>query len=587
MARQYGAMHVAEVVRKYETKAGPSESRSYLLRRSYREGAKVRHETLANLSALPPPAITALRDVLSGKTLLVAGEGLEIVRSLPHGHLAAVAARAKALGFPELLGPPCKERDVAFALILARVLRPASKLATTAWWSDTTLVSDLALEEVGTDEAYAAMDWLLSRQEAIEALLATRHLSAAANPTRRAHFDLSSSWMEGKSCPLAAFGHSRDGKRGKAQIEYGLLTAPSGCPVAILVFPGNTADPSAFVEIVKVVRERFGLTELVMVGDRGMITSARIDALRELEGMGWLTALRAPQIQKLAAENGPLQMSLFDEVNFCEIIHPHYPGERLVCCRNPLLAEERARKRGALLEASEAELGEIAAATRRERRPLRGKDKIALKVGKVLGHYKMAKHFSLAIEEDGFSFARDEASIATEAALDGIYVLRTTIGADELDTTGVISAYKDLAGVERDFRSMKAIDVDLRPVHHHLEDRVRAHAFLCFLATYVTFHLRDTLAPLTYTDTEVPTRTDPVAPALRSASARAKDATKKNAELEEVRGFRELLEHLGTLTRNTIRVVGTGVTFDLLATPTPTQRRVFELLGTPVPKTLL
>jgi hypothetical protein len=324
-----------------------------------------------------------------------------------------------------------------------------------------------------------------------------------------------------------------------------------------------------------------------MVGDRGMITSARIDQLRELSGMGWLTALRAPAIQKLAAENGPLQMSLFDEVSFCEIIHPDYPGERLVCCRNPLLATERARKRNALLDASAAELEVIAEATRRERRPLRGADQIALKVGKVLNHYKVAKHFVLEIGEDSFSFARDEDSIAAEAALDGIYVLRTTIGADELDTTGVISAYKDLAGVERDFRSMKAIDVDIRPVHHYLEDRVRAHAFLCFLATYVTFHLRDSLAPLTFTDTAQPERTDPVAPAPRSASARAKDATKNNGANGEVRGFRELIEHLGTLTRNTMRVVGTDATFDLLATSTPTQRRVFELLGAPLPKTLV
>jgi hypothetical protein len=581
-------MHISTTRRHYVGADGVERNyETHLLRRSVRVGKTVRNETLANLSHLPAELIEALRAGLSGKTLLIAGEGLEIVRSLPHGHVAAVAAQAKALGLPELLGPAGKERDIAYALILARVVRPASKLATTSWWSDTTLVADLGLAGIGTDEAYAAMDWLLSRQDAIEALLAKRHLSPGANPARRAYFDLSSSWMEGRNCSLSSFGHSRDGKRGKLQIEYGLLTDPSGCPVAIRVFPGNTADPTSFVEIVKVVRERFGLERLVMVGDRGMITSARIDQLRELSGMGWLTALRAPAIQKLAAENGPLQMSLFDEVSFCEIIHPDYPGERLVCCRNPLLATERARKRNALLDASAAELEVITEATRRERRPLRGADQIALKVGKVFNHYKVAKHFVLEIGEDSFSFARDEDSIAAEAALDGIYVLRTTIGADELDTTGVISAYKDLAGVERDFRSMKAIDVDIRPVHHYLEDRVRAHAFLCFLATYVTFHLRDSLAPLTFTDTAQPERTDPVAPAPRSASAKAKDATKKNGGNGEVRGFRELLEHLGTLTRNTMRVVGTDATFDLLATPTPTQRRVFELLGAPVPKTLV
>jgi hypothetical protein len=582
-------MHISTTRRHYVGADGVERVyETHLLRRSVRVGKTVRNETLANLSHLPAELIEALRAGLSGKTLLVAGEGLELVRSLPHGHVAALCAQAGALGLANLLGPACKERDIAYALVLARALRPASKRATVSWWSDTTLVEDLGLKDVGTDEAYAAMDWLLMRQDSIEAKLARRHLAETANPSRRAYFDLSSSWMEGRTCPLSAFGHSRDGKRGKLQIEYGLLTDQQGCPVAIRVFPGNTSDPTSFVEIVKVVRERFGLKELVMVGDRGMITSARIDQLRELPGMGWLSALRAPSIKKLAEDGGPLQMSLFDEVSFCEITHPDYPGERLVCCRNPLLATERARKREALLSATETELEEVAAACRRERRPLRGKDAIALKVGKVVGRHKMAKHFVLDVAEDSFSFSRNEASIAEEAALDGISVLRTTIREGELDAAGVISAYKDLSGVERDFRSMKAIDVDIRPVHHRLEDRVRAHAFLCFLATYLTFHLRATLAPLTFLDTERPGRSDPVAPAPRSASARQKDATNKNAEDAEVRGFRELLEHLGTLTRNTMRVVGgEGVTFELLATPTPTQRRVFELLGVPVPRTLV
>jgi hypothetical protein len=582
-------MHISTTRRHYVAADGVERVyETHLLRRSVRVGKTVRNETLANLSHLPAELIEALRAGLSGKTLLVAGEGLELVRALFHGHVAALSAQARALGLPDLLGPACKERDIAYALVLARALRPASKRATVSWWSDTTLVEDLGLKDVGTDEVYGAMDWLVSRQDVIERKLAERHLSEAANPTRRAYFDLSSSWMEGRCCPLAAFGHSRDGKPNKAQIEYGLLTDPKGCPVAIRVFPGNTSDPTSFKEIVSVVRERFGLTHLVMVGDRGMITSARIAQLRELSGMGWLSALRAPSIKKLAEDGGPLQMSLFDEVSFCEITHPNYPGERLVCCRNPLLATERARKRQALLAATEAELELVAAACRREHRPLRGKDAIALRLGKVLGHHKMAKHFCVEIEKDAFSFSRNEASIATEAALDGVYVLRTTIDNGELDTAGVISAYKDLSGVERDFRSMKAIDVDLRPVHHHLSDRVRAHAFLCFLATYLTFHLRAMLAPLTFTDTEPPSRSNPVAPAPRSASARKKDATKKNAEDAEVRGFRELLEHLGTLTRNTMRVVAdNGVTFELLATPTPTQRRVFELLGVPVPRTLL
>jgi hypothetical protein len=488
---------------------------------------------------------------------------------------------------PGLLGPACKERDIAYGLILARALRPASKRATVSWWTDTTLAEDLGLAGVGTDEAYQAMDWLLASQESIEAKLAKRHLQVAANPSRRAYFDLSSSWMEGTSCPLVAFGHSRDAKRGKPQIEYGLLTDPTGCPVAIRVFPGNTADPSAFSEIVTVVRERFGLDHLTMVGDRGMITKARIDQLRGLPGMGWLTALRAPAIKALAQDDGPAQMGLFDEVGFSEITHPDYPGERLVWRRNPALAKERSRKREDLLASTEAELSRIAEACGREHRPLRGTEAIALRAGKVLGRHKMAKHFILDITDESFSFSRNQDSIASEAALDGIYVLRTTIDGDELDTAGVISAYKDLSRVERDFRSMKAIDIDIRPIHHHLQDRVRAHAFICMLATYLTFHLRRSLAPLTFTDTEPPGRTDPVGPAPRSASARSKDATKKNSEGVEVRGYRELLEHLGTLTRNTMRVVGNqSVTFDMLATPTPTQRRVFELLGAPAPRTI-
>ena len=323
-----------------------------------------------------------------------------------------------------------------------------------------------------------------------------------------------------------------------------------------------------------------------MVGDRGMITSARIDALRKLGGLGWLTALRAPQIKKLVEDDGPLQLSLFDEVNFCEIAHPEFPGERLVACRNPLLAKERTRKREALLCSTEAVVAPILA--RVAARRLTGKDAIALRVGKVLNKFKMAKHFIVETGDGSLSITRNETSIASEAALDGIYVLRTTIPDSELDTAGVISAYKDLGGVERDFRSMKAIDIDLRPVHHHLEDRVRAHTFLCFLATYVTFHLRRTLSPLTFADTECPVRTDPVAPAIAGASARKKAGAKKNAEGNEVRGFRELIDHLGSLTRNTMRVVaGEGVTFPLVATPTPTQRRVFELLGVPLPKTLL
>src|SRR5579875_1070090 len=582
--RRGGAMHISTTRRHYTGADGVERHyETHLLRRSVRVGKTVRHETLANLSHLPAELIEALRAGLAGKTLLVAGEDLELVRSRPHGHLAAVACQAKVLSVQDLLGPPCRERDIAYALVLARVVHPKPKLATVTWWHDTTLVEDLGLEDVGTDEVYAAMDWLVSRPDAIEAALARRHLAPEVNPTGRAYFDLSSSWLEGRCCPLAAFGYSRDGKRSKAQIEYGLLTARDGTPVAIRVFPGNTADPAAFKDIVEVVRDRFGLTHLVMVGDRGMITSARIEALREAGGLGWLTALRAPQIKALAQDDGPLQLSLFDEVNFCELSHPDYPGERLVAARNPLLAAERALKRQDPLAATEAALGAIVEACRRQRPPPRGPEQLARRGGRVRNKFKLQKHFVIEVTDDSFRFSPNEASTQAEAALDGIYVLRTTIRSDELDPAGVISAYKELKGVERYFRSMKAIDVDLRPVHHRLEDRVKAHALVCFLATYVTFHLRRTLAPLTFTDTAPPIPTDPVVPAARSSSAK-----KKNAAGEPVRAFRELLEHLGTLTRDTLRVAGVdGVTFDLVATPTPTQRRVFELLAASVPRTLV
>ena len=575
-------MHVARVVRKYDTKDGPRESVSHLLRRGNRAEGKIRHETLANVSALPEPALAALRAALAGKSLLVAGESFEITRSRPHGHLAAVAAAARALGLPELLGPAGRARDIAYALVLARVVRPASKLATLRWWADTTVVEDLGLAEVGTDEVYAAMDWLLGRQEAIEAALARRHLAAAANPAGTAYFDLTSAWMEGAHCPLAMRGYSRDGKTGLPQIEYGLLTDPAGRPVAVRVFAGNTADPTAFSTIVELVRQRFGLTRLVLVGDRGMITSARIDALRELGGLGWLTALRAPAIAALAAEDGPLQLSLFDQTDLAEFAHPDYPGERLVAARNPALAAERARKRAELLAATEAALAPIGTAVAAGR--LAGADQIGLRVGRVLGRYKMAKHFTVTITDTTLDVTRDAAGIAAEAALDGIYVLRTTVGAD-VAAAGVLTAYQNLAAVERDFRHFKSDDLDLRPIHHRLEDRVRAHVLVCFLAGYLVWHLRATLAPLTFTDEAPPPRPDPVGPACRSAAASAKAARKTDQHGEPVRGFRELLDHLGTLTRNRIRTAGT-TEFDLLASPTPTQRRAFELLEAPIPLTL-
>jgi hypothetical protein len=580
-------MHVSTTSRRYTAKDGVERIyHSHLLRRSVRDGSKVRNETLANLSHLPDELIEAIRVGLAGETLVVAGSGFELTRSLPHGHVAAVACMAKTLGLLGLLGPPCKERDIAYALILARVVHPRPKLSTTSWWSDTTLVADLGLEGIGTDEVYAAMDWLGGRQAAIEAKLAARHLSAASNPTARAYFDLSSSWVEGSKNDLAARGYSRDKKRGVAQIEYGLLADPDGRPVAIEVFSGNTADPTAFISIVETIRTRFGLEQLCMVGDRGMITSARIRALKEAGDFGWLTCLRAPQIAALAADDGPLQLSLFDQADLAEFSHPDYPDERLIACRNPLLADERRRKRAELLAATEEAVAPIVTAVEQGR--LSGAQNIGLRLGKVINKRKMAKHFEVVVTDSSIEVTRRQEFIDAEAALDGIYVLRTTIDEDRLDAAGVVDAYKDLANVERDFRHIKVDDLDLRPIHHRLEGRVRSHVFICMLAAYLVWHLRDALAPLTFTDEEAPQRDNPVAPATRSAGARKKAANKRNRSGTDVRSFRALLDHLATLTRNTMRTTsGMQREFEMLATPTATQRQVFELLGAAVPLRLM
>jgi hypothetical protein len=490
-------MHVARIRGGHVDKAGRRrEYESRYLRRTYRQDGKVKHETLANLSGLPDAVVDAIEAALKGAVLVPAQAACMIARSAPHGHVAAVRAQAAKLGLPRLLGPACRQRDLALALIISRVVRPASKLSTLTWWADSTLGEDLEAAGASTDEIYAAMDWLAGQQDAIEKTLAGRHLAADANPARMALFDLSSSWVEGRCCPLAARGYSRDGKKGKLQIEYGLLTDPAGRPVAVRVFDGSTADPAAFVAAVEVVRNKFGLTELVMVGDRGMITSARVDALKELEeDIGWVTALRAPAIAKLAAEDGPLQMSLFDRQDLAEITHPDYPGERLIACRNPLLAAERARKRGELLDATQALLEQIA--TRVARGTLTGADRIGIAVGKVINKYKVGKHFHLTITDTSLTIERHQAHIDAEAALDGVYVLRTSVPADQLDPPAVVVAYKNLACLERDFRSIKTTDLDLRPVHHHLEDRVKAHVLICMLACYLTWHLRKAWAPLT------------------------------------------------------------------------------------------
>jgi hypothetical protein len=587
-----GAMHVARNKRSYVAKSG--ERRVYesvLVRRTYRDGGKVRHETLANLSALPAEAVTAIEATLKGERLVPAGQAVTITGSLPHGHVAAVHAMAAKLGLAALLGPAGRHRDLALALVISRVVKPGSKLSTLAWWGDTTLGTDLGVAGASTDDIYAAMDWLVHRQDAIEAGLARRHLAPAANPARMALFDLSSSWLEGSQCPLAARGYSRDGKKGRLQIEYGLLTDPAGRPVAVRVFPGNTGDPAAFTQIVQVVRDTFGLAQMVMVGDRGMITSARIAALNRLEdgtarpdAYGWITALRAPAIRKLMAEDGPLQLSLFDQQDLAEITSPDFPGERLVACRNPHLAAERARKREDLLAATEQLLAPITA--RVQAGKLAGAGPIGVAAGKVISKYKTAKHFELTITDTSLTVARRQDQIGAEAALDGFYVLRTPVPAGRLDGPAVVTAYKNLKYVERDFRSIKSDDLDLRPVFHRLEERVKAHVLICMLACYLTWHLRRAWAPLTFTDEQPPAPGNPVAPARRSPAAQAKASHQHDPAGRPYRSFRGLLGHLATLTRNQVRFAGATADVPMLTEPTSTQREAFDLAGVPIPLTL-
>src|SRR6266508_2175999 len=546
MAHNAGKVHVVRVKKTgYVDKQGRRRDySSAYLRRTYRAEGAVRNETVANLSALPDHVIDWIDAGLKGQRLVPAGEALTITRSLPHGHVAAVSAMAHKLGLSALLGPVCRERDLVLALIISRVVNPGSKLSTLTWWSDTTLGSDLGVEQASTDEIYAAMDWLEDRQTEIEKALSRRHLDPKVNPSRMALFDLSSSWVEGRCCPLAARGYSRDGKKGKLQIEYGLLSDPDGRPVAVRVFDGNTGDPTAFVEAVKVVRDTFGLKQMVMVGDRGMITSARIDALNSSadNDMGWVTALRAPAIAKLARDDGPLQMSLFDQHDLAEITHPDYPDERLIACRNPLLAAERARKRGALLDATQELLDQLVERVRRG--TLAGADDIGVALGKVINKYKVGKHFEHTITDTSLTIQRKQAQIDAEDAL------------------------------------------DLRPIHHRLEDRVKAHVLICMLACYLVWHLRKAWAPLTFTDEHPPHRDNPVAPAQRSAAAHAKASHQRDEYGHPYRSFGGLLDHLATLTRNQVRIAGTTTEVPMLAEPTADQRHAFDLLSATIPLTL-
>ena len=593
MTQTGGKVHVVRVSKTgYVDKQGRRKDySSAYLRRTYREAGKVKNETVANLSALPGHVIDWIDAGLKGQQLVPAASAVTITGSVPHGHAAAVHAMAAKLGLPALLGPAGRQRDLALALIISRVIQPGSKLSTLTWWADTTLGADLGVADASTDDIYAAMDWLGHQQDAIEAGLARRHLAPAANPARMALFDLSSSWLEGTRCPLAARGYSRDGKKGKLQIEYGLLTDPAGRPVAVRVFPGSTGDPGAFTAIVDVVRKKFGLQDMVMVGDRGMITSARIQAMNQLDDgtqrpdpYQWITALRAPAIKRLMADDGPLQLSLFDQQDLAEITSDDFPGERLIACRNPVLAADRARTRDELLAATEKLLAPLI--TRVQAGRLRGAGEIGVEVGKVISTYKTGKHFAVTITDTTLAIERRQDRIDAEAALDGFYVLRTPVTAGELDASAVVTAYKNLKYVERDFRHIKSDDLDLRPVFHRIEERVRAHVLICMLACYLTWHLRRAWAPLTFTDQDPPEQDNPVVPARRSAAAQAKASYQHDPAGQPYRSFRGLLEHLATLTRNQVRYTGTDVTIAMLAEPTSAQRQAFELIGAPIPLTL-
>ncbi len=562
-------MHVATTRRHYKGKT----YETHLLRRSVREGGKVRTETLGNISHLPPELIELVRRGLKGERF-VSADGFEIRRSLPHGGVTAVLGTLRSLDLERLIDArPSRQRDLVLAMICARLLAPGSKLATSRTWDQTTLGATLGVADADEDELYGAMDWLLARQARIEAALAKRHLE----PGGLVLYDLTSSVVEGRHCPLAKRGYSRDGRPGMRQIEYGLVTDTDGRPVAVEVVPGDTADPATVPAVAQKLRDRFELAEVVLVGDRGMLTSARIEAMRE-QGLGWISSLRAPAIRKLA-QGGTLQLGLFDERGLAEITDPAYPGERLVVCRNPLLAAERTRKRSELLAATEAKLAPVVARVAAGR--LRGADRIGLATGRVIDRYKMAKHFALDIGEDHLVVTRKAEAIEAEAALDGLYVLRTSVGPERLDGVEVVRAYKRLSRVERAFRGLKAVDLQVRPIHHHTEPRVRAHIFLCLLAYYLQWHLERAWAPLLFRDEARPELDDPVAPAVRSEAALAKAHSGRLPDGTPVHSFRTLLGELGTLTRNRVVPVGAPdeAAFEIVAIPTPLQARALSLLG--------
>lgn len=580
MPSRNGPVHVATTTRKHKG----TVYRTHLLRRTFREGGKVKHQTLGNLSHLPPDLIDTIRRRLKGE-LPPEGGGWQIVRSLPHGHVAAVLGTLEQIGLETVLASrPCRERSIIVALIVARLLHPGSKLAALRSLREQTATTSLSLElglqEVAEREVYEALDWLGGRQKRIENKLAKKHLH---NGTLLL-YDVSSSYYTGSKPSLARHGYSRDGKKGFPQIVYGLLCNSEGCPVSIEVFAGNTADSSTLASQIQKVRRRFGIERVVFVGDRGLITSKRIDEeLRDVDGLDWITALRADSIQKLAAQK-VIQPSLFDERNLAEVASEDFPGERLIVCRNPILADHRAAKREELLKATEKKLDEIVAATQRTSRPLRGREKIGLRIGKVINHYKVGKHFVLEISETLFTYQRDRDKIAAEAALDGVYVIRTSVERETLSPENTVRSYKALSKVERAFRCMKTVDLEVRPIYHWLDGRIRAHVFLCMLAYYVEWHLRQRLAPVLFEDhcraEAEQTRCSIVAPAPRSQEAQQKDESKQTAHGQPVESLRTLLANLGTLTKNRIRLPGVeGAEFYLLTQPTPFQQQVLELLN--------
>jgi transposase len=548
-----------------------------LLRESYREGSKVGKRTLANLSSLSAAQIEAIRAALRGEAMQPVAQSFEVTTSRSHGHVQAVGQAMQRLGLASLVASkPCRERDLVLAMVAARIAAPHTKLATTRWWHTTTLAEDFGVADASEDDLYAAMDWLLARQGAIQKKLASRHLSAGALVL----YDLSSSYFEGSCCPLARLGYSRDGKKGMLQVNYGLLTDARGCPVAVSVHEGNVADSLTLLPEVQRLREDFGVEQLVMVGDRGMISNKAIEEMRETEGVGWISALKSVSIRALV-EQGHLQLGLFDERNLLELSSPDYPGERLVACRNPELAKLRMHKREELLAATEASLAKIKA--RVDAGKLAGKDEIGLRVGKVVNQYKMAKHFELAIGDITFTFARKRDAIAAEAALDGIYIIRTSVSAAQMDSADCVRNYKSLANVERAFRSLKTIDLKVRPIHHRTADRVRAHIFLCMLAYYVEWHMREAWRELMFADTDQQAKAtrDPVAPAQRSKQALAKAARHTLDDGTPAHSFSTLMAELATIVRNTCRAPNAGPdapTFEVLTTPNVKQQRALSLI---------